>query len=145
MREITPDEVCKLHDCVRKLSEYHNEISVNFKGVFPVKPYEKTLENFKVALNRNASHISVIEDGETILGFCKIDIVDDKGKLDYLFVREESRGKGFGKELMDWAMEMFEQHNIRHIEVKVIDGNPAMHLYEKYGFKVKSHILGIER
>ena len=34
---------------------------------------------------------------------------------------------------------------ITHNEVKVVDGNKAIHLYEKYGFKMKSHILGIER
>ncbi len=46
---------------------------------------------------------------------------------------------------MDWAMLMFDKNSVRHIEVKVIDGNPTIHLYEKYGFRMKSLILGIER
>ena len=62
-----------------------------------------------------------------------------------MLVKEEFRGRGFGKELMDWAMLMFVLNNVSHIEVKVVDGNPTIHLYEKYGFKMKSHILGIER
>ena len=145
MREITPDEVRKLYECVRELSEYHNTVSVNFKGSFPSNPYEKTLEAFETALLRKESHIAVVEAENRIVGFCKVDITGDKGKLDYLVVKKEFRGIGLGKELMDWAMQMFDLHAVHHIEVKVIDGNPATQLYEKYGFKVKAHILGIER
>ena len=34
MREITHNEVSKLYDCVRELSDYHNTTSVNFKGFY---------------------------------------------------------------------------------------------------------------
>ena len=30
---------------------------------------------------------------------------------------------------------MFDQNNVRHIEVKVINGNPTIHLNEKHGFR----------
>ena len=145
MREITPDEVSKLYDCIRELSEYHNTKSVNFKGYYPLSSFEKTLESFEAALSSQDSYIAVTEIENRIIGFCKVDINGESGKLDYLVVKEEFRGKGFGKELMDWAMRIFAQSNVKHIEVKVVDGNPTIHLYEKYGFKMKSHILGIER
>ena len=145
MREITPDEVSKLYGCIRELSEYHNTKSVNFKGYYPLSSFEKTLESFEAALSSQDSYIAVTEIENRIIGFCKVDINGESGKLDYLVVKEEFRGKGFGKELMDWAMRIFAQSNVKHIEVKVVDGNPAIHLYEKYGFKMKSHILGIER
>ena len=142
MREITHDEVSKLCDCIRELADYHNKTSVNFKEYYPLNPYEKTLESFENALREKESYIAVTEIEDRIIGFCKVDINGEQGKLDYLVVKEEFRGKGFGKELMDWAMQMFDQKNVRHIEVKVVDGNPTIHLYEKYGFKMKSHILG---
>ena len=145
MREITHNEVSKLYDCIHELSEYHNKTSVNFKGYYPLNPYENTLESFKNALRKKESYIAVTEIEDRIIGFCKVDIKGESGKLDYLMVKEEFRGKGFGKELMDWAMQMFDQNKVRHIEVKVVDGNKTIHLYEKYGFKMKSHILGIER
>ena len=145
MREITHNEVSKLYDCVRELSDYHNTTSVNFKGFYPLNPYEKTLELFEAALRKKESYIAVTEIEDRIIGFCKVDIKGEIGILDYLVVKEKFRGKGFGKELMDWAMLVFDQNNVRHIEVKVVDGNKAIHLYEKYGFKMKSHILGIER
>ena len=145
MREITPDEVSKLYGCIRELSEYHNTKSVNFKGYYPLSSFEKTLESFEAALSSQDSYIAVTEIENRIIGFCKVDINGESGKLDYLVVKEEFRGKGFGKELMDWAMRIFARSNVKHIEVKVVDGNPTIHLYEKYGFKMKSHILGIER
>ncbi len=145
MREITPSEVSQLYDCIQELSEYHNTTSVNFKGCYPINPYERTLESFEAALRKKESYIAVSEFENQIIGFCKVDISGENGKLDYLLVKEEFRGKGFGKELMDWAMLMFAQNTVRHIEVKVVDGNPTIHLYEKYGFKMKSHILGMER
>ena len=43
--------------------------------------------------------------------------------------------------LMDWAMKFFSEKGITQIEVKVVAGNEAIHLYEKYGFKINAHIL----
>ena len=54
---------------------------------------------------------------------------------------KEYRGKGYGKALMDWAMSSFDRNGVHQIEVKVVDGNEAIHLYEKYGFKMNAHIL----
>lgn len=75
------------------------------------------------------------------MGFCKIDICGNVGKLDYLVVLKEYRGKGYGKALMDWAMSSFDGNGVHHIEVKVVDGNEAIYLYEKYGFKMNAYIL----
>lgn len=143
IREITESEVNNLFMCVSQLSEYHNQVSENFKGVYPSKPYKETLEGFRVSLRKQISHIAVIENPSNIVGFCKVDIdvLHRTGKLDYLMVLEEYRGKGYGVKLMDWAMDTFHKNNINHIEVKVIAGNKTIHLYEKYGFKVNAHIL----
>ena len=79
---------------------------------------ENTLESFKNALRKKESYIAVTEIEDRIIGFCKVDIKGEIGILDYLVVKEKFRGKGFGKELMDWAMLVFDQNNVRHIEVK---------------------------
>lgn len=140
MREIAVTEVWKLKECVQALSEYHNEVSVNFKGYYPSQSYEKTLDSFSDSLRRQKSRIAVIEKNNRVIGFCKIDLALN-GKLDYLMILKDYRGKGYGKELMDWAMKSFTEENVRQIEVKVVDGNAAIHLYEKYGFKMNAHIL----
>lgn len=141
MRKITAEEVWKLEECIAALAEYHNSVSVNFKGSYPSRPYKKTLEKFKAALESGSSQITVAEKDGRIVGFCKIDLNGEGGKLDYLVVLKEYRKMGFGKALMDWAMQCFKESDIRRVEVKVVDGNETIHLYEKYGFKMNAHIL----
>lgn len=141
MREIEEYETQNLEECLQALSAYHNEVSTNFSGSYPSRPFKDTLKIFKESLIKRNSRIAVAEEHGRIIGFCKVDIGGGIGKLDYLVVLSEYRGKGYGKAFMEWAMKVFDEHNIRQIEVKVIDGNEAIHLYEKYGFKMNAHIL----
>lgn len=83
----------------------------------------------------------MIELDGKVAGFCKIDWKDGQGKVDYLMVLEAYRGREFGRELMDWAMKVFEEEEIFLIEVKAVEGNPAIHLYEKYGFRVNAQLM----
>ena len=78
-----------------------------------------------------------------IAGFCKIDLdpAHGEGRLDYLVVGKKDRGRGLGGALMDWAMDRFGGAGIRRIEVKVVAGNQAVRLYEKYGFRMNAHVL----
>ncbi len=141
VKEIDEKEITRLLDCITQLSEYHNKVSVNFKGSYPSRPYNDTLNIFSESIKNGQSRIGIIENEDKVIGFCKIDIIEKKGKLDYLVVLPEYHQQGLGRLLMDWAMDTFRKNNITHIEVKVIDGNKAIHLYEKYGFKMNSHIL----
>ena len=141
MRELDCTEVCRLRECLEQLAEHHNEVSVNFRGSFPKRPAEDTLASFEQAVRSGKSRIAVIEDNGRVLGFCKTDTEGEEGKLDYLIVLKEYRGAGYGKVLMDRAMEVFRESGVRRIEIRVVDGNDAMGFYEKYGFRTVSHIL----
>ena len=142
LREIAAEEAPRLRECVQALSEYHNEVSANFKGSYPSRPYDETLALFAKALRDRSSRIAVIEEAGGIACFCKVNLHGDgTGKLDYLAALPQYRGKGYGKAMMDWAMAAFSESGVRKIEVKVIDGNNALRLYEKYGFRMNAHIL----
>lgn len=141
LREIEANETDKLMDCVTQLSQHHNQVSVHFKGCYPSRPYEDTIHMFYESLKNGQSRIAVVEDGETVVGFSKINMDGTMGKLDYLAVLQEYRQQGIGKQLMDWAIDTFRKNGITRIEVKVVDGNPAIKLYETYGFQMNAHIL----
>ncbi len=141
IREINIEEISKLYECVKALSEHHNRVSLYHKGSYPTRPYEKTLEKFVADITSGGSKIAVIEDGENVIGFSKIDLDTDCGKLDYLVVLEAYRGRGYGGALMDWAMAAFRAAGIGQIELKVVAGNDAVRLYEKYGFRLNAQIL----
>ncbi len=141
MKELTESEVCKLEECLKELSEHHNEVSRLFKGSYPKNPYSKTLKRFEADIKSGKSAICSIEDKERILGFCKIDIDGANGHIDYLVVLKKYRGNGYGDKLISWALSVFEQREVNWIELSVVDGNDAISFYEKYGFQVCSQIL----
>ena len=145
MREIASNEVCKLKECLLALAAHHNKVSVNFKGCYPKTPVEQTLMNFSSDIEDGRSYIAVTENGDTVIGFCKINIGNSVGVLEYLVVLEKYRGSGHGAELIEWALNKFSCCGVRDIDVKVADGNDAVSLYEKYGFKMNAHILRLSR
>ena len=145
MREIASNEVCKLENCLLALAAHHNRVSLNFKGCYPKIPIEQTIKHFSADLNNGKSYIAVIENDNTIIGFSKINIDENNGVLEYLIVLENYRGLGYGGALMEWALSKFSCFGVQNIDVKVADGNEAISLYEKYGFKMNAHILRLSR
>ena len=145
MREIEAKEVYKLKNCLQELADHHNNVSVNFKGCYPKQPFEETLIHFSSDLDSRKPSIAVIEEEDRVVGFCKINYVSTIGVIEYLVVSKKYRGKGYGAQLMEWALKRFEDLGIHDIDVKVADGNDAISLYEKYGFRMNAHILRLDR
>jgi RimJ/RimL family protein N-acetyltransferase len=53
-----------------------------------------------------------------------------------IIVKEEMRGKGIGGKLIEYLMTYArEKFKIEILHLEVYEGNPAMHLYERMGFK----------
>ena len=144
MRELACSEVRKLEECLEALSGHHNKVSVNFKGKYPKKPCHETLESFEKDIRAGKSKIGVVEYGEKIAGFCKADLCGSEGKVGYLIVLEEFRGKGYGDLLLNWAVKVLKEGGAGSIEVRVVDGNDAAGFYEKHGFRVCSHVLRMD-
>ncbi len=143
IRVIQENEIDLLSECLTQLAQYHNTVSTNFSGYYPRKTCEDVLAKFHEQFKAGVSCIAVVQENDNIIGFCKCDTDAElkQGKLDYLMVLSQYRGKGYGGMLMDWAMKHFSEKGIGQIEVKVVAGNEAIHLYEKFGFKVNAHIL----
>ena len=145
MRVIKSDEVYKLKECLTALAAHHNKISINFKGCYPKTPIEDTMDRFADELENETANIAVIENDEKVVGFCKINHDNKVGVLEYLVVLEEHRGMGYGAVLMEWALDEFSKSGVHDIDVKVVDGNEAITMYEKYGFKMNAHLLRLSR
>ena len=145
MREITSKETGKLYRCLEALAEHHNQVSVHFKGQYPRTSSEQKIAAFEQELEEGKSSIAVIEEEDRVVGFCKINIGNSAGVLEYLVVLDQERGKGYGAALMDWALNRFRDSGMKEIDVKVVYGNDAIHFYEKYGFRERSVILTLNR
>ena len=145
MREISAKETGRLFECLEALAEHHNKVSEYFKGYYPMTPSGQKTTQFACELEEGKSRIAVVENGDRVTGFCKINTDADTGVLEYLVVLDQERGKGYGAALMEWALDTFRALGTKSIDVKVVYGNEAIHLYRKYGFREKSVILTLTR
>ena len=71
-----------------ELAAHHNAVSADFKGIFQDIPLRCIKELQAESLDEGTSHIAAALEGDRIAGFCKADISEDKGKIDYLIVSE---------------------------------------------------------
>ena len=80
--------------------------------------------------------MKVLEKDGEVIGFVVVELNEEarRGFLGWIFIEEAYRGQGHGGRFMDWAMEEFKAIRAEQIDITVICGNPAIGLYEKYGF-----------
>ena len=72
-------------------------------------------------------------DGDKVLGYLEIRLVDEVIDIMNLFVNEENRRQGIATSLMN---EMFEKEKYSRIMLEVNENNNnALKLYQKLGFK----------
>ena len=83
--------------------------------------------------------VSLRDSNLKIMGFAGTTV----GKLEMLFIAPEARGQGLGKQLLNYAIEHFDIH-----ELDVNEQNPqALGFYSKQGFEVvgRSKVDGLGR
>ena len=135
-RLLQPEELHLLKDGMKKLSAYHNTVKTHPDFEFRPIYVDVALERLRKAIPMGNAKVKVLEEGGQVIGFMVIDLDGEnrKGVLNWVFVEETYRGQGYGGRLMDWAMEEFEAIQAEQIDLNVVCGNPAVGLYEKYGF-----------
>lgn len=144
IKELKTEEVKLLKPLMEYLAMHHNNVSTYFKGSFPLHKDEDRIARFEKEISEGTSKAYVCLEGELIVGVIKIDFNDDKGVIDYFVILKEYQGKGYGKALMDKALETFNEKNIKDIELHVVYGNDAVKFYEKYGFKIQSYVMELK-
>jgi len=95
---------------------------------FAIKESEEALGGFVLALE-----VDAIIQGVTIINKTGMDGYIPENILVYIAVHNKARGKGYGKILMQKAIELADGDIALHVE----PDNPAKHLYEKLGFENK--------
>lgn len=73
------------------MAEYHNRISIYHSGMYPMKPPSQTIQRFQDEVANGKLRLYACFDGQRIVGFCKIDIHEKEGILEYLFVNQAYR------------------------------------------------------
>jgi ribosomal-protein-alanine N-acetyltransferase len=74
-------------------------------------------------------------DGHAAIGFALGRVVAGEAELLLLAVRRESQGKGVGQRLLDRFGATAADKGARKLHLEVRDGNPAVRLYERNGYR----------
>lgn len=78
----------------------------------------------------------VLEDGETLVGYIGLWIVDENGQVMNFLIHPNYQQKGLGKLLFEYSILEFEKRGVETITLEVRPSNvPAIKLYDSFGFK----------
>ena len=102
--------------------------------------YISDIEEYIKMANENNYFFMVAKDND-IVGFMNIEIEKDRGLFD-IGLCKECRGKGYGKKILETAIDFLNKKSVENIELIVIKKNyRAYNMYKNRGFEEKS-ILG---
>lgn len=127
---------------------YENDLKTGI--FFPIKYFNQfTNRHFVIRilslfkLYRNYLYLLIAPDGIEVLGCLVVRYRINRKSIKRnwwiygVFIKENQRGKGLGKLLMDKAIEFMISNNANSIFLYVEKENkPAINLYNKYGFKI---------
>ena len=85
--------------------------------------------------NKNTTYI-VAKENDEIIGFAGLSTCLDEATLNNIVVKKSHRNRGIGGELLEALIELCSELRMRIFTLEVATTNePAIHLYEKFGFK----------
>ena len=80
-----------------------------------------------------------IYEKKELIGVISISIIYERAEINYIVVDEENRRNKIGTKLLEYALNYMKNKKISIISLEVNTNNvPAIKLYEKYGFKIKT-------
>lgn len=127
-----------------QLNSIHFEKSVYFKSKYESFTFEKRLESIYRKAQDGIIKVDLLLDHNTgnYIGYCVSSIEDEVGEIESIFIEKDYRKYKLGDKLMTNALNWFEAHSIKNIEINVVYANDeALPFYERYGFQVGSYIL----
>ncbi len=139
----------ELDKLTKILIEFKEEIKVLEQEKFRVfknkkKPYELIKNSVEKKIKNEKNLILIAYEDDEIIGFI-IGIIKEFNHLVYepftygelmtLWVKEEFRKNGISSALRDELFEWFKTNNCKYVQLQVLDKNPALGIYEKWGFE----------
>ena len=85
--------------------------------------------------NKNTTYI-VAKENDEVVGFAGLSTCLDEATLNNIVVKKSHRNRGIGGELLEALIELCSELRMKIFTLEVdTENEPAIHLYEKFGFK----------
>ena len=132
--EITKDKINCIKNLWVKLNKLHYEDSIYFEDFYESFTFEKRMESILKIEDANLK-ISILKDGPRYLGYCISSKDDKNGEIDSIYLEEEFRGRGYGKELINQHKKWMKENGCLKIRVAVSFGHDSViDFYHRLGF-----------
>lgn len=143
-RVLEPEEIATLKGPLTDLEAHHNEVAETFSGVYPIMPVDETIEDAMALVRENRARVEILlDDDGNIAGFSNAQHHGENGEINWLYVRDDLRGQGWGKQLFDNALDYLRDHGVHLVDLFVVRGNPAREFYEAAGFEERVAVLSM--
>ena len=111
------------------LEQMKNTLYSDFDNFWSYNVLKQELEN------ENTTYV-IAKENSDVVGFAGISICLDEATLNNIVVKKSCRGRGIGGELLESLIDICGDLNAKTLTLEVDASNePAIHLYEKFGFK----------
>lgn len=142
IRALNADEVCILEKHLPELADYHNRVASSFSGVYPIVPPAEALRDTAKSIQEGSAHAEALFDDEgAVAGYCVVHRHAETGDIDWLNVREDVRGEGWGRVLLERGLKYLRGNGVQLVDALVVRGNPAKEFYRELGFKTRMEVM----
>jgi ribosomal protein S18 acetylase RimI-like enzyme len=132
--DISKDKIYRLRNLWEKLNKLHYEDSIYFEDFYESFTFDKRIEALMKIGDENLK-ISVIGEGQRFLGYCISSVDGENGEIVSIYVDEELRDRGFGKELMNRHVAWLKEMGCANIRAAVSFGHDSViDFYHRMGF-----------
>ena len=139
IREIRPEEYTFLREFLYQAIYLPKGVEPPPRSVVDRPELQVYIEGFST---RPGDHCLVAEVGGKVVGAAWCRIMEDYGHIDNdtpslaISLLPEYRGKGIGTRLLNDLLLLLQENGYRRASLSVQKENPALHLYERAGFRI---------
>ncbi len=128
-----------------ELKKHHVAVAGVFSPVFARADWETRKRDLQQKSADGKLRVDLVTCGSELIAYA-VSTINHKGmgEIDSLCVKEQYRGQGIGKQLIQRALDWMKIEGARSYMLQVVDGNErAMSLYRSLGFSPFMHIMMI--
>ncbi len=118
-----------------KLNDIHFNDANYFKEHYRKFTFEKRCEKLN-KLDDDNIFLEIVETNNgSLIGYCISTVINSVGEIESVFVEEEHRKSGIGKQLINNSTRWLKNNNCSRIIVSVAEGHESIFsFYEGFGF-----------
>ncbi len=126
-----------------ELKKHHVEVAGLFSPIFAMGDWESRRIDLERKAFNDKLKVDLVYCGNDLIAY-SVSTISEKGRgeIDSLCVKEQCRGQGIGKQLIQRALDWMEAEGATSRILQVVHGNDrAMSLYKSLGFSPIMHVM----